>query len=367
MKDFSAVDFNLMESDALTTPEANNLLAPSVVSQAPPSTAMQLNSLMDSILFELREHLILILKIFQPSQKGRGANDTIEESDSSSRVTSINDWQSHIDTTLSSLQYTTELSGTLLKLSTSDNGKASWKRRFFVLTPDPTLFMFRTSNNSSTPITHLCVESCSAYSSQKSPILELSGEGVDDGGQVTHVSWILKCENDSTLRFWVATVNRILASSATVASTSVSLSSAGLPKSTHDGSLRSSTDELMTDPALLTATATAAPSCSEPSGAAVRKSMRSLVLRKSKSSLSLRAHEKAIAQSQRKYSGRAVSSEETRTSLSFGVLAPDEIRPASISVPNPVQIRSRANSDVSQKSGWFSWFKRSSKTSVDDL
>ncbi|KAJ3105360.1 hypothetical protein HK100_003903 [Physocladia obscura] len=308
------------------------------------TSVSRLNKLLDAISAELNHSL------------------DAQTEDSDSKRSSVSDWEAHIDTTFSSLRFETEIAGTLLKLSTNQSGKPSWIHRFFVLTSDATLFMFRsTNNNTNAPITHLCVKSCNAYSSQNSWILELTGDGpADDDGHVGSVQWALKCPNEITLKHWLHTTSRVLTGSETFAATQriMHRESMVLPPGFRSSIIRGGgekADESAESP-LIQRSADAVlekQQVIKNAGEPVAEVAAEIVpvvstLKRSQSLLTKRELENENVQT------------KSFTRNSLGLNRTDVSNVISSNLPsNPVEIgRLRKNSLDTEKHKWFSWFKK---------
>ncbi|KAI9326224.1 hypothetical protein BDR26DRAFT_924627 [Obelidium mucronatum] len=129
---------------------------------------------------------------------------------------------SALDTNLRHLLRKQEQSGYLYKLTIEPPAPTnlsthglSWRKRFIVLDPHGNLFLFRANtatSNGNKPLTYLCIDTCNGYfnESYDSCILEMKGDGLSPNERIERVTWILKCDDEDTLRMWLHTVNKVL-------------------------------------------------------------------------------------------------------------------------------------------------------------
>ncbi|KAJ3139714.1 hypothetical protein HK100_011331 [Physocladia obscura] len=114
------------------------------------------------------------------------------------------------------------MSGSLLKLNTSATAITSttttslsseaWNTRFFVLTRDGKLFIFkRNPNPSSLPLTYLPVSGYSAANVSTDFILNVAGDGITPDGVVTKRTWTLKTSDPQTNQLWIDALTKTIA------------------------------------------------------------------------------------------------------------------------------------------------------------
>ncbi|TPX77320.1 hypothetical protein CcCBS67573_g01402 [Chytriomyces confervae] len=108
--------------------------------------------------------------------------------------------------------------GPLLKLnSTSDQ---SWKSRFFLLTRDGKMFLFKPNPSLETlPITYIPVERYTAMTNPvyKTWVLHVEGSGVTMEGFIQKRTWTLKASSGTELKMWEEAVVSLTSPSLTLA------------------------------------------------------------------------------------------------------------------------------------------------------
>ncbi|KAJ3246279.1 hypothetical protein HDU77_009016 [Chytriomyces hyalinus] len=108
--------------------------------------------------------------------------------------------------------------GPLLKLnSTSDQ---SWKSRFFLLTRDGKMFLFKPNPSLETlPITYIPVERYTAMTNPvyKTWVLHVEGSGVTMEGFIQKRTWTLKASSGTELKMWEEAVISLTSPSVTLA------------------------------------------------------------------------------------------------------------------------------------------------------
>ncbi|ORY33184.1 hypothetical protein BCR33DRAFT_723192 [Rhizoclosmatium globosum] len=126
-----------------------------------------------------------------------------------------------LDDTLETLQKMhPAMAGTLLKLNASDSSPhqgQTWKARFFLLTRDAKLFLFKSAPQpKATAVTYLPISSFTSMSNPlyNSFILQLAGDGIGADGMVTKRTWVLKAHDLNTLRAWLDALNKVALSNA---------------------------------------------------------------------------------------------------------------------------------------------------------
>ncbi|KAJ3208525.1 hypothetical protein HDU82_002326 [Entophlyctis luteolus] len=129
------------------------------------------------------------------------------------------------------------ISGFLDKLNPASTFAAPiYKRRFFVLTPDANLYLFKTNTNpTAIPITFLPVTKCEGFfdARENAWCLQVHGSGIviTEGGSggdsasmttttTVQRSWCLKFADEHTMNMWMRQINRIAHSGSVATSSS---------------------------------------------------------------------------------------------------------------------------------------------------
>ncbi|KAJ3228050.1 hypothetical protein HDU81_006359 [Chytriomyces hyalinus] len=120
--------------------------------------------------------------------------------------------------TLEQLQSTmATFSGYLSKLAASpDSDGTRWKHRFFVLSEDLRLYIFKSGNNTTShPISYLPISDCTGFFSSEEGtwLLKIHGDGLSaDGTNVVKRTWTLRCNDEQTMQLWLRRINQIASS-----------------------------------------------------------------------------------------------------------------------------------------------------------
>ncbi|KAJ3016696.1 UNVERIFIED_CONTAM: hypothetical protein HDU68_012081 [Siphonaria sp. JEL0065] len=104
------------------------------------------------------------------------------------------------------------ISGNLEKHSTSENRDPQWVSRFFLLGETGRLYIFRSEDPTSSPISHLQLSNCYGYVDpiDYTPIIRVQGPSTSSNGSAVNRTWTLRCPNDETMALWLRAINRIM-------------------------------------------------------------------------------------------------------------------------------------------------------------
>ncbi|KAJ3408835.1 hypothetical protein CcCBS67573_g01398 [Chytriomyces confervae] len=97
-------------------------------------------------------------------------------------------------------------------VSTSTTNTVTFTERFFLLTEDATLFLFKSAEALCRPTSQLPLTACGGlYDKQlESWVLQVAGTGYSAEGIPVERHWTLKCEDESTMMQWIDSISIVL-------------------------------------------------------------------------------------------------------------------------------------------------------------
>ncbi|ORY33187.1 hypothetical protein BCR33DRAFT_723195 [Rhizoclosmatium globosum] len=146
----------------------------------------------------------------------RVAVQSIQSASDNSKASMRSSVETALALTLNSLMASNStMSGFLYKLNSHSDAQ-EWKMRFFVLTMDANLYLFKgNSNPIAQPVTFLPIDACTPHrevsaNGTQQWIMKASGDGLTPEGDIVTRTWHIRFPDEDTLLAWVHAIHAVI-------------------------------------------------------------------------------------------------------------------------------------------------------------